>query len=78
MRDWAIGSDEWQSIAFKSDGELYDIPKGLIFSFPCTTANGRYDPVMGLNLDDEISQARIKKTVDELVSERDAVAHLLK
>jgi len=78
MRDWVKGSDEWQSIAFKSDGKLYDIPEGLMFSFPCTTTAGKYHPVMGLNLDDEISQMRIKKTTDELLSERDAVAHLLK
>ena len=32
---------------------------------------------MGLNLDDEISQARIKKTTDELIAERAAVEHLL-
>jgi len=77
MRDWVYGSEEWQSIAFKSDGKLYDIPEGLMFSFPCTTSNGVFTPVAGLNLDDEISQARIKKTVDELVAEREAVGHLL-
>jgi len=77
MRDWVKGSDEWQSICFKSDGKLYGVPEGLMFSVPCTTANGKYTPVMGLNLDDEISQARIKKTTDELLGERDAVAHLL-
>merc|ERR1719183_1393211 len=78
MRDWVKGSDEWQSIAFKTDGKLYDVPEGLMFSFPCTTSNGSYSPVMGLNLDDEISQMRIKKTTDELLGERDAVSHLLK
>merc|ERR1712232_1028987 len=77
MRDWVKGSDEWQSIAFKSDGKLYDVPEGLMFSFPCTTANGKYSPVMGLNLDDEISQMRMKETTDELLAERDAVSHLL-
>jgi hypothetical protein len=49
-----------------------------MFSFPCTTTAGKYTPVMGLNLDDEISQMRMKKTTDELIGERDAVAHLLK
>merc|ERR1711935_1114600 len=77
MRDWVKGSDEWQSIAFKSDGQLYGVPEGLMFSFPCTTANGSYTPITGLNLDDEISQARMKKTTDELIGERDAVSHLL-
>jgi len=78
MRDWVTGSDEWQSIAFKSCGKLYGVPEGLMFSFPCTTTAGKYTPVLGLNLDDEISQARMKKTTDELLSERDAVAHLIK
>jgi len=78
MRDWAFGSEEWQSIAFKTDGKLYGIPAGIIFSFPCTTANGKYKPVEGLKIDDAISQERIKKTTDELLSERQAVEHLLK
>jgi len=77
MRDWALGSKEWQSIAFKSDGKLYKIPEGLMFSFPCTSTPGHYKPVEGLNLDDEVSQMRIKKTTDELLAEREAVAHLL-
>merc|ERR1719326_1856550 len=62
MRDWVKGSDEWQSIAFKTDGKLYDVPEGLMFSFPCTTANGAYTPVTGLDVSDEISQARFKTT----------------
>ena len=65
MRDWALGSSEWQSIAFKSDGKLYNVPEGLMFSFPCTTTPGVYTPVKGLKIDDEISVARIKKTTDE-------------
>lgn len=77
MRDWVYGSDEWQSIAFKSDGKLYGVPAGLMFSFPCTSKDGKYHPVQGLHLDDEVSQARIKKTTDELLGERQAVEHLL-
>lgn len=26
MRDWALGSKEWQSIAFHTDGKLYGVP----------------------------------------------------
>jgi len=77
MRDWVYGSQEWQSIAFKTDGKLYNVPEGIMFSFPCTTTPGQYSPVMGLNLDDEVSQAAIKKTTDELLAERAAVEHLL-
>jgi malate dehydrogenase len=78
MRDWVFGSNDWQSISFYTDGKLYGVPKGIIFSFPCTTANGKYKPVEGLKLDDAESQERIKKTTDELLSERQAVEHLLK
>ncbi len=78
MRDWVFGSNEWQSIAFKTDGKLYDVPEGIMFSFPCTTTPGEYSPVTGLNLDDEVSQAAMKKTTDELLAERSAVEHLLK
>lgn len=78
MRDWVFGSSEWQSIAFPTDGSHYGVPKGLVFSFPCTTKNGKYEVVKGLNLDDEQSQARMKKTTDELEGERRAVEHLLK
>lgn len=78
MRDWALGSSEWQSIAFYSDGKTYGVPEGLMFSIPCTTANGKYNIVKGLNLDDAESVARIKKTTDELLGERKEVEHLLK
>lgn len=78
MRDWVSGSNEWQSISYLTDGKLYNIPEGLIFSFPCTTANGKYTPVTGLSLDDEDSQARIKKTTEELLGERKFVEDLLK
>jgi malate/lactate dehydrogenase len=78
MRDWAFGSEEWQSISFYTNGKLYNVPEGIIFSFPCTTANGKYKVVEGLKLDDAETQERIKKTTDELLSERKAVEHLLK
>ena len=53
MRDWVLGSNEWQSIAFYTDGNTYGVPKGIVFSFPCTTSGGKYKVVQGLNLDDE-------------------------
>merc|ERR1719230_1424640 len=77
MRDWVFGSDDWQSVAFKTDGKLYGVPEGLMFSFPCIYSGGKYAPVTGLSLDDEVSQARMKKTTDELLGERQAVEHLL-
>jgi malate/lactate dehydrogenase len=78
MRDWALGSNEWQSVAYYSDGKTYGVPEGLMFSFPVTTANGKYKLVEGLKLDDEDSVNKIKKTTEELLSERKDVENLLK
>jgi len=61
-----------------STGNKYGVPEGLIYSFPCTTANGQYKVVEGLKLDDAESQARMKKTTDELLGERKAVESMLK
>ena len=77
MRDWALGSNEWQSISYLADGKTYGVPAGLIFSFPCTTANGKYKLIEGLKIDDEESQTRIAKTTKELLDERAAVENLL-
>lgn len=70
MRDWVKGSDEWQSMGILTDGSQYGVPEGLIFSFPVTTSNGNFKLVEGLNMDDELTQASIKKTTDELLGER--------
>lgn len=78
MRDWALGSEEWVSMGVNSTGNSYGIPEGLIFSFPCTTKDGDYKIVEGLDISDEFSQAKIKITADELLSERAFVEDLLK
>jgi malate dehydrogenase len=74
--DWALGSPEndWVSMAVCSDGS-YGVPEGLISGFPCTTKNGAWSIVPGLEID-EFSRARIDASVAELGEERDAVAEL--
>jgi malate dehydrogenase len=76
MRTWALGTadDDWASMAIVSDGS-YGVAEGLISSFPCTTANGEYQVVQGLDLDD-FSRERIDASVSELASERDTVSSL--
>ena len=76
MRDWALGSPEgdWVSMAVPADGS-YGVPEGLISSFPCTTADGSWSIVQGLDIDD-FSRGRIDATVAELGEERDTVAGL--
>ena len=74
VRDWMQGTPggDWVSMAVCSDGS-YGVPEGLMSSFPCTTANGEWDIVTGLDID-AFSQGRIDATVAEMVEERDAVA----
>ena len=62
------------SVARCSEGE-YGIDEGLIFSFPCRTEGGKSKVITGLTLND-FSQDKIKITLNELRSERDAVREL--
>lgn len=76
MRDWALGSAEgsWVSMAVASDGS-YDIPEGLVYSFPVTCSNGDYEIVQGLEID-EFSRSMMTITQQELEEERALVKHL--
>lgn len=76
VRDWALGSNgATVSMAVYADGS-YGITKGLIYSFPCTCADGDWKIIQGLEIS-EFSQGKMAATEAELVEERDAVAHLL-
>jgi malate dehydrogenase len=76
MRDWALGSNgKWVTMGVPSNGD-YGIPKDIMFGFPVTTANGKYEIVKGLPID-AFSQERINKTLKELQEEQAGVAHLL-
>ncbi|MEO6651642.1 MAG: malate dehydrogenase [Ilumatobacteraceae bacterium] len=76
VRSWALGTPDgdWVSMGVPSDGS-YDVPEGIISSFPCTCSDGRYGIVQGLDID-EFSRERIDASAAELVSERDAVRDL--
>ena len=75
-RDWLHGTPEgdWASMAVVSDGS-YDVPEGLIYSFPVTTKDGDWEIVQGLEID-EFSRGRMDATAAELIEERDAVKEL--
>jgi malate dehydrogenase len=76
MRDWALGSQgKWVTMGVPSNGD-YGIPKDVMFGFPVTTANGKYEIVKGLEID-AFSQERIDKTLKELQDEQAGVQHLL-
>ncbi len=76
MRSWALGTapGDWVSMGVPSDGS-YGVPKGLISSFPCTCAGGKYSIVKGLEIDD-YSRVKIDASVAELAEEREAVRDL--
>ena len=76
MRDWVLGTpeDDWVSMSVPSDGS-YNIPEGLICSFPCTVSDGVYQIVDGLEIND-FSQGKIDISIAELKEERDAVRAL--
>lgn len=73
VRDWVNGTptDDWVSMAVPSDGS-YDVPEGIISSFPVTISGGKYSIVQDLTID-EFSRQRIDASTAELVSERDMV-----
>ena len=70
----------YQGFLTKADGTpttdgSYEIPEGIISSFPVTCANGDYSIVQGLNLGD-FSRERINTSAEELVTERNTVTEL--
>ena len=76
MRDWAHGTAEgdWVSMGIPSDGS-YGVEPGVIFGYPVTIKNGKYEIVKGLEVN-EFSKARIDATEKELREERAAVEQL--
>jgi malate dehydrogenase len=77
LRDWVNGSESgnWLSMAVPSDGS-YDVPEGLIYSFPVTLKGGEWKIVQNLDIDD-FSREKMKATQKELEEEREAVKDLI-
>jgi malate dehydrogenase len=76
MRDWALGTadGDWVSMGIPSDGS-YGIAPGVIYSYPCTCKDGKYEIVQGLDVN-EFSRERMAATEKELREERAGVEHL--
>ncbi len=76
MRSWALGTPEgeWVSMGIPSDGS-YGIAEGVIYGYPVTCKNGKYEIVQGLEIND-FSRARMDATDKELREERAAVEKL--
>jgi malate dehydrogenase len=77
MRDWVYGTPDgdWVSMGLPADGS-YGIAEGVIYGYPATCRNGRYEIVQGLQVSD-FGKARMQTTLKELHEERDAIKHLL-
>lgn len=77
MRSWILGSNgQWVSMGVYSSGNSYGIDEDIIYSFPIVCEDGQWKEVSGLEIS-EFSRERIKKTEQELVDERSAIADLL-
>jgi len=70
IRSWWFGTPEGEfvSMAVVSDGS-YNVPKGLVFSFPVTIKNGHWEIVQGLTFTDFGKEA-IRATTEELQQEK--------
>ena len=76
VHDWVLGSNgKVVTMGIPSNGE-YGIPNDVMFGYPVTTANGKYEIVKGLEID-AYSQEKINITLKELEEERAGVQHLL-
>ncbi|WP_245325586.1 malate dehydrogenase [Paeniglutamicibacter terrestris] len=75
VHDWVVGTqDAWTSAGVVSDGS-YNVPQGLISSFPVRGQHGNLEIVQGLSVDPEV-RARIDRSVQELIEEREMVTAL--
>jgi malate dehydrogenase len=66
---------DWHSVAVCSDGS-YDVPKGLICSFPIRSDGQQWSIVQGVPLD-EFSREKVNASVAELQQERSMVSDLI-
>lgn len=68
---------EFFSAAVPTDGSIYDLPQGLMFSMPLRSdGQGGYEVVKGMELSGYM-KSKIEATRDELLRERDVVKDLL-
>lgn len=82
MHDWVFGSQQWQSLALYNDSSnntYKQIPSDIVISLPriCSYKERKVKTINDLPLDDPVSEAMIKKTVEEIVSDRKYIEHLL-
>ena len=77
IRDWTFGTrdGDWISMGIPADGS-YGIAEGVLYGYPVTCKNGKYEIVKGIDISD-FSRAGMQGTLKELHEERDSIKHLL-
>ncbi len=77
MQDWVFGTAEgnWVSMGVPSNGS-YGIASGVIYSFPVTCRNGHFQIFQGLETSRQ-DQEKMQISYQELISEQEAIKHLL-
>src|SRR6185295_854467 len=65
MRTWVQGTPDgdWVSMGVPSDGS-YGIPEGVMYGYPCTCKNGKFEIVQGIDIR-ELSRSRMQATLKE-------------
>jgi malate dehydrogenase len=79
FKDWVHGTAEGEFVSmgvFVSEGNAYDIPADIFFSFPVTCKGGKWTVVQGLSLSEE-TRKRLPATITELVEERNLALSLV-
>lgn len=77
MRDWCLGTPEgdFVTMGIPSDGS-YGIPEGVIYGYPVTCKDGKYEIVQGLEIADYVRKA-MDESYEELKGEAEAIKDLL-
>lgn len=69
MKDWWNGTSDMVSMGVISDGNKYNVPDGLIYSFPVTVSNKQWKIVDGLEID-SAARNKLDLTAKELLEEK--------
>ena len=77
VHNWVLGTPDgdWVSMGVPSDGS-YGVEEGVVFSYPVTCKDGKYEIVQGLQLD-EFSRTCLQVSEKELRDERAVIEDLL-
>jgi malate dehydrogenase len=77
VHDWLLSSpqDDWVTMSVPSDGS-YGIPEGVLYGFPVSCRDGRYEIVKDLPIS-ELGRKHMMDSYEELLGERELVKHLL-